>query len=53
MYIDDYDKIWIGTYGGGVGVDGDTWGTLDRRDGLVGNGISALTVGNNVYWFGR
>ena len=38
----------------GVGVfDGETWGTIDNRDGIIGNGISALTsFGNNVYWFG-
>ena len=54
LYVDDYDKVWIGTYGGGVGVfDGDTWGTLDKRDGIVDNDISALTsFGNSVYWFG-
>ena len=54
LYIDDYDKVWIGTYGSGVGFfDGETWGSIDKRDGLVDNTISALTsFGNNVYWFG-
>ena len=26
LYVDDYDKVWIGTYGGGVCYfDGETW----------------------------
>ena len=54
LHVDDYDKVWVGTYGGGVGVfDGETWNTLDKRDGIVDNDISALTsFGNNLYWFG-
>ena len=44
IYVDDYDKVWVGTYGGGVVVfDGETWNTLDKRDGIVDNDISALT----------
>ena len=44
IYIDDYDKVWVGTFGGGVAFyDGGVWGSLDTRDGLIGNTISAIT----------
>ena len=44
IYIDDYDKVWVGTFGGGVAFyDGEVWGSLDTRDGLIGNTISAIT----------
>ena len=53
IYVDDYDKIWAGTYGGGVAIyDGKTWGSLDKRDGLINNTISSITsIGGNTYWF--
>ena len=32
IHIDDYDRVWIGTYGGGVGFyDGETWNTLIKE----------------------
>ena len=52
LYIDDLDKIWVGTYGGGVGFyDGQNWGSIDTRDGLIMNDISALTSYGDTYWF--
>ena len=37
--LDDYDNVWVGTYGGGVCYfDGETMESrLDKRDGLINN----------------
>ena len=36
IHIDDFDKVWIGTFGGGVGLfDGLNLESLDKRDGLI------------------
>jgi len=53
LFVDDFDKVWVSTFGGGVGVyDGEVWGSLDKRDGLIDNTISALTSGGgNIYYF--
>ena len=51
LYIDDMDKVWVGTYGGGVGsFDGQNWGTIDTRDGLIMNDISAISSYGETYW---
>ena len=54
LFVDDFDKVWVSTFGGGIGVyDGEVWGSLDKRDGLIANTISALTSGGgNIYYFG-
>ena len=53
IYIDDYDKVWVGTFGGGVAFyDGEVWSSLDTRDGLIGNTISAITsISGHLFFF--
>jgi ligand-binding sensor domain-containing protein len=49
-----HDKIWIGTWGGGVGVydiNGDTWTELDSDSGLVNNLVADIAaVGDSIFF---
>ncbi len=48
------DRIWAGTWGGGVGIfDGKSWKNLTRKDGLAGNVVYAVIEDKQGYmWFG-
>ena len=54
IYADDFDNIWVGTFGGGVCYyDGKVWNSVDTRDGLLQNLIGSIEgVDGNKYWFG-
>lgn len=54
LAIDDRDRVWAGTWGGGVGMyDGNIWHNYTSRDGLAGNIVySIATAAGGVYWFG-
>jgi len=54
VIADDRDRIWAGTWGGGVSVyDGDSWTSYTVQDGLAGNIVySILQDREGVYWFG-
>ena len=54
LVIDDSDRVWAGTWGGGVGVyDGKQWRNYTSRDGLAGNIVYSIAIANDgVYWFG-
>jgi ligand-binding sensor domain-containing protein len=54
LVVDDSDRVWAGTWGGGVGVyDGKQWQNYTRRDGLAGNIVYSIAIGEDgVYWFG-
>jgi ligand-binding sensor domain-containing protein len=47
-------SIWAGTWGGGAArFDGQRWTNLNRRDGLAGNIVYAITQdANGALWFG-
>jgi ligand-binding sensor domain-containing protein len=46
-------KLWVGTWGGGLGVydmSGDTWTTLDTDSGLVNASVADIdAVGDSIY----
>ena len=43
IYVDDFDKVFVGTWHGGVNYfDGKLWNSLDSRDGLLNNTIKTL-----------
>ena len=48
------DKIWAGTWGGGVTrFEGNRWTNLTENDGLAGNIVYSIAQGaDGVYWFG-
>ena len=54
LVIDDSDRVWAGTWGGGVGVfDGARWHNFTTSDGLAGNIVYSIAIGaDGVYWFG-
>lgn len=54
LVVDDSDRVWAGTWGGGVGVyDGKQWHNYTSRDGLAGNIVYSIAIGEDgVYWFG-
>ena len=55
LYVDDFDNVWVGTYGrrGNDFYDGNIWNSIDSRDGLLNNTIKSICGSNgNKYWFG-
>jgi len=54
VMADDRDRIWAGTWGGGVSLfDGDAWTSYTVQDGLAGNVVySMIQDAEGVYWFG-
>ena len=52
--VDEYDRVWAGTWGGGVSVleDG-RWTNRTIADGLAGNIVYSIAIdAQGVYWFG-
>jgi ligand-binding sensor domain-containing protein len=47
-------SVWAGTWGGGAArFDGERWTNLNRRDGLAGNIVYAITQdASGALWFG-
>lgn len=54
LAIDDSERVWAGTWGGGVGMyDGTQWHNYTTRDGLAGNIVYSIAIDSEgVYWFG-
>ncbi|MGB5538861.1 MAG: two-component regulator propeller domain-containing protein [Gammaproteobacteria bacterium] len=54
LVVDDSDRVWAGTWGGGVGVyDGNRWRNYTTSDGLAGNIVYSIAIAiDGVYWFG-
>ena len=54
IYADDFDNIWVGTFGGGVCYfDGKVWNSIDSRDGVLQDLIGPIEgIDGNKYWFG-
>jgi ligand-binding sensor domain-containing protein len=54
MHADPQDRIWAGTWGGGVSVFEDgNWHNYTEADGLAGNLVySILQDRSGVFWFG-
>lgn len=54
MHADAEDRIWAGTWGGGVSVYEDGgWRNLTTADGLAGNLVYSITRDREgAYWFG-
>jgi ligand-binding sensor domain-containing protein len=54
LIVDDNDRVWAGTWGGGVGVyDGQHWKNYTTRDGLAGNIVYCIASDKEgVLWFG-
>ncbi len=52
--VDAKDRIWAGTWGGGVArFDGNEWRNFTTDDGLAGNIVySVVHDANGVFWFG-
>ncbi len=52
--VDKDDRVWAGTWGGGVGVyDGNKWKNITHRDGLSGNVVYAVIQDDKDHmWFG-
>jgi hypothetical protein len=52
--IDDKGKKWVGTEGGLVTIDGDTWNVFkSTNSGLPYNNIFAISIDNqNIKWIG-
>ena len=54
VHIAPDDRIWAGTWGGGVSVyDGQKWMNFTTQDGLAGNIVYSIAQGQDgVLWFG-
>lgn len=54
LVVDDQERVWAGTWGGGVGMyDGTQWHNYTTRDGLAGNIVYSIAIdADGVYWFG-
>ena len=52
--VDAEDRVWAGTWGGGVSVfDGQDWKNYTADDGLAGDIVYSIAIGDDgVYWFG-
>jgi ligand-binding sensor domain-containing protein len=49
--IDDNDKIWVGTYGGGLSfVEGDKWINLNTPQGLNDSFVYDVKFANSTVW---
>ena len=47
------DKIYVGTWGGGLGVyDGTTWTALRATDGLISDRVFSLAADDSSTWIG-
>jgi ligand-binding sensor domain-containing protein len=53
MAIDKQGALWIGTWGGLSKIDGSTWKTFKREDGLAHNAIYSVAVDTKgIVWVG-
>ncbi|MDH3560169.1 MAG: regulator [Gammaproteobacteria bacterium] len=54
LIVDNQDRVWAGTWGGGIGVfDGQQWRNYTTRDGLAGNIVYCMARdADGVFWFG-
>jgi ligand-binding sensor domain-containing protein len=54
IHVDPQDRIWAGTWGGGVSrYDGERWSNLTTADGLAGNIVFAIAGdARGNLWFG-
>jgi len=54
LEIDDLDRIWIGTWGGGLAMlKGEEWTIFDTdNSGLPSNHICSIEISNNDIWVG-
>ena len=54
LWVDPQDRVWAGTWGGGVSrYDGEAWTNLTTADGLAGNVVYAIGQDEDgVLWFG-
>ncbi|MDH5730987.1 MAG: regulator [Gammaproteobacteria bacterium] len=52
--VDDQDRVWAGTWGGGVAVfDGKQWSNYSQEQGLAGDIVYSMALGKNGHsWFG-
>jgi len=52
--VSDDDRVWVGTWGGGVSYfDGKSWNNLTVDDGLAGNIVYSIAIENgDTFWFG-
>lgn len=54
MVVDKDGSVWCGTWGGGLShFDGKTWTTYTTKEGLPGNHVFMLSIGNDgKLWIG-
>jgi ligand-binding sensor domain-containing protein len=54
IHVDPDDRVWGGTWGGGVSVfDGNQWKNFTTEDGLAGNIVYSMVQDDEgVFWFG-
>lgn len=54
LVADPDDRVWAGTWGGGVAVyDGEKWTNYTTADGLAGNVVYSIAIDDQgVLWFG-
>jgi ligand-binding sensor domain-containing protein len=54
VHVDPEDKVWAGTWGGGVAVfDGEKWKNYTIADGLAGNIVYSIAQDRSgALWFG-
>lgn len=54
VHVDKDDRVWAGTWGGGVSrFDGTRWSNLTTADGLAGNIVFAMAEdARGALWFG-
>ena len=54
LIVDSEDRVWAGTWGGGVArFDGERWTNFNTSNGLAGNIVYSMAQdGSGVFWFG-
>lgn len=54
LIVDSDDRVWAGTWGGGVSrYDGERWTSFTRADGLAGNIVYSVAQDKTgAFWFG-
>ncbi len=54
IHVDPQDRVWAGTWGGGVArYDGRRWTNFNSRDGLAGNIVYSIAQSpDGTLWFG-
>lgn len=53
IHVDDDDRVWAGTWGGGVSLyENGAWSNLTTADGLAGNIVYSIAEDVNALWFG-